>query len=128
MYTIPASLLKNCHSVTTLHSSKFVNDLDVLCCVCQESSMSFFVTLQSNFQHVMMYESPELQQKARSHIPHQQLFSAAEQKLKEATEVDSGASPTVHSKESVLYLYANQVILNAVIQRNQLTCFTVCRM
>ncbi|KAM7372787.1 hypothetical protein PAMP_007684 [Pampus punctatissimus] len=54
-----------------------------------ESSMSFYVSLQSNFQHVMMYESPELQQKARSHIPHQQLSSAAEQKLKEATEADS---------------------------------------
>uniref|UniRef100_UPI0037E912B6 peptide-N(4)-(N-acetyl-beta- glucosaminyl)asparagine amidase n=1 Tax=Semicossyphus pulcher TaxID=241346 RepID=UPI0037E912B6 len=53
-----------------------------------ESSMSFFVTLQSNFQHVMMYESPELQQKARSHIPHQQLSSAAERKLKEAKEAD----------------------------------------
>ncbi|XP_053190248.1 peptide-N(4)-(N-acetyl-beta-glucosaminyl)asparagine amidase [Scomber japonicus] len=53
-----------------------------------ENSMSFFVTLQSNFQHVMMYESPELQQKARSHIPHLQLSSAAELKLKEVTEVD----------------------------------------
>ncbi|KAI3358849.1 hypothetical protein L3Q82_014735, partial [Scortum barcoo] len=53
-----------------------------------ESSMSFFVTLQSNFQHVMLYENPELQQKARSHIPHQQLSSAAEHKLKEAKEAD----------------------------------------
>ena len=85
--------------------------------------MSFFVTLQSNFQHVMMYESPELQQKARNHIPHQQMTSAAEHKLKEATEVDSGASPIPHSQESVMYLYANKVIMNAVIRRNQLTCF-----
>ncbi|XP_044027151.1 peptide-N(4)-(N-acetyl-beta-glucosaminyl)asparagine amidase [Siniperca chuatsi] len=53
-----------------------------------ESSMSFFVTLQSNFQHVMLYENPELQQKARSYIPHQQLSSAAEHKLKEAKEAD----------------------------------------
>ncbi|XP_031134400.1 peptide-N(4)-(N-acetyl-beta-glucosaminyl)asparagine amidase [Sander lucioperca] len=53
-----------------------------------ENSMSFFVTLQSNFQHVMLYENPELQQKARSHIPHQQLSSAAEHKLKEAKEAD----------------------------------------
>nr|XP_046273015.1 peptide-N(4)-(N-acetyl-beta-glucosaminyl)asparagine amidase [Scatophagus argus] len=54
-----------------------------------ESSMSFFVTLQSNFQHVMLYEKPELQQKARSCIPHQQLSSAAAHKLKEAREADT---------------------------------------
>lgn len=53
-----------------------------------ESSMSFFVTLQSNFQHVMLYENPELQQKARNVIPHQQLSSAAEHKLKDAKEAD----------------------------------------
>ncbi|XP_073319657.1 peptide-N(4)-(N-acetyl-beta-glucosaminyl)asparagine amidase [Pagrus major] len=53
-----------------------------------ESSMSFFVTLQSNFQHVMLYENPELQQKARSIIPHQQLSSAAQHKLTEAKEAD----------------------------------------
>uniref|UniRef100_A0A8C3G5Z2 Peptide-N(4)-(N-acetyl-beta-glucosaminyl)asparagine amidase n=1 Tax=Cyclopterus lumpus TaxID=8103 RepID=A0A8C3G5Z2_CYCLU len=52
------------------------------------SHMSFFLTLQSNFQHVMLYENPELQQKARSHIPHQQLSYAAEHKLKEAKEAD----------------------------------------
>ncbi|XP_019946176.2 peptide-N(4)-(N-acetyl-beta-glucosaminyl)asparagine amidase [Paralichthys olivaceus] len=54
-----------------------------------ENSMSFFVTLQSNFQHVMMYENPELLQKALSHIPHQQLSSAAQHKLKEAKDADS---------------------------------------
>ncbi|XP_039976868.1 peptide-N(4)-(N-acetyl-beta-glucosaminyl)asparagine amidase [Xiphias gladius] len=53
-----------------------------------ENSMSFFVTLQSNFQHVMLYENPELQQKARTQIPHQQLSSAAQHKLKEAKEAD----------------------------------------
>uniref|UniRef100_A0AAQ5XR11 Peptide-N(4)-(N-acetyl-beta-glucosaminyl)asparagine amidase n=1 Tax=Amphiprion ocellaris TaxID=80972 RepID=A0AAQ5XR11_AMPOC len=53
-----------------------------------ESSMSFFVTLQSNFQHVMLYENPELQLKARSAIPHQELSSAAQKKLKEAKEAD----------------------------------------
>uniref|UniRef100_A0A3Q1GII3 Peptide-N(4)-(N-acetyl-beta-glucosaminyl)asparagine amidase n=1 Tax=Acanthochromis polyacanthus TaxID=80966 RepID=A0A3Q1GII3_9TELE len=54
----------------------------------EESSMSFFVTLQSNFQHVMLYENPELQLKARSSIPHQELSSAAQKKLKEAKEAD----------------------------------------
>lgn len=52
--------------------------------------MSFFVTLQSNFQHVMLYESHELQQKARSIIPHEQLSSAAKHKLKEAKDADPG--------------------------------------
>ncbi|XP_037831642.1 peptide-N(4)-(N-acetyl-beta-glucosaminyl)asparagine amidase isoform X2 [Kryptolebias marmoratus] len=54
------------------------------------SSMSFFVTLQSNFQHVMQYEKPELQQKARSVIPHQELFSAAQHKLNKLKEADPG--------------------------------------
>lgn len=53
-----------------------------------ENSMSFFVTLQSNFQHVMLYENPELQQKARSCIPHKQLSSAAACKLNEAKDAD----------------------------------------
>lgn len=53
-----------------------------------ESSMSFLVTLQSNFQHVMVYENLELQRKAKSCIPHEQLSSNAEKKLKEANEAD----------------------------------------
>ncbi|XP_041823223.1 peptide-N(4)-(N-acetyl-beta-glucosaminyl)asparagine amidase isoform X2 [Melanotaenia boesemani] len=53
-----------------------------------ESSMNFFVTLQSNFQDVMQYENTELQQKARSIIPHLELSSAAQHKLKEAKEAD----------------------------------------
>ncbi|XP_029022471.1 peptide-N(4)-(N-acetyl-beta-glucosaminyl)asparagine amidase isoform X2 [Betta splendens] len=53
-----------------------------------ENSMSFFLTLQSNFQHVMVYENPELQEKARSHVPHQQLSSAAQDKLQEAKEAE----------------------------------------
>uniref|UniRef100_A0A3Q0RFA6 Peptide-N(4)-(N-acetyl-beta-glucosaminyl)asparagine amidase n=1 Tax=Amphilophus citrinellus TaxID=61819 RepID=A0A3Q0RFA6_AMPCI len=52
------------------------------------TSMSFFVTLQTNFQHVLVYENPELQQKARSVIPHQELYFASQQKLKEANESD----------------------------------------
>lgn len=52
--------------------------------------MSFFVTLQSNFQHVMLYENSELQQKARRAIPHQQLSSAADHRLNEAKVADPG--------------------------------------
>uniref|UniRef100_A0A7N6A377 Peptide-N(4)-(N-acetyl-beta-glucosaminyl)asparagine amidase n=1 Tax=Anabas testudineus TaxID=64144 RepID=A0A7N6A377_ANATE len=54
----------------------------------QLSSLVNILPCQSNFQHVMMYENPELQQKARRHIPHEQLTSAAQQKLKEAKEAD----------------------------------------
>ncbi|KAM4631215.1 peptide-N(4)-(N-acetyl-beta-glucosaminyl)asparagine amidase [Polymixia lowei] len=53
-----------------------------------ESSMSFIVTLQSNFQHVMVYENLELQQKARNYVPHQELTSVAIEKLKQAREAD----------------------------------------
>ncbi|KAK7898380.1 hypothetical protein WMY93_019233 [Mugilogobius chulae] len=53
-----------------------------------ESSMSFLVTLQSNFQHVMVYENPELQHKARSCIPHQQMSSTAQKKMEETKEAD----------------------------------------
>ena len=67
--------------------------------------MSFFVTLQSNFQHVMMYENPELQQKARSHIPHQQLSSAAQLKLKEAKDADQGEIPSFTYLEQSVVLY-----------------------
>uniref|UniRef100_UPI003AAFA20A peptide-N(4)-(N-acetyl-beta- glucosaminyl)asparagine amidase n=1 Tax=Centroberyx gerrardi TaxID=166262 RepID=UPI003AAFA20A len=66
-----------------------------------EHSMSFFVTLQSNFQHVMLYENPELQQKARLHIPHQDLSSAAEHKLQQAKEADPESKL---GKEDVLVL------------------------
>lgn len=59
----------------------------------QESSVSFFVMLQSNFQHVLLYEKPELQQKARCHVPEQQLWSIAEQKLKDALEAEPGHIP-----------------------------------
>ncbi|XP_029687591.1 peptide-N(4)-(N-acetyl-beta-glucosaminyl)asparagine amidase-like [Takifugu rubripes] len=53
-----------------------------------ESSMSFFVTLQSNFQNVMLYESSDLQEEARRVIPQQQLLSSAEQNLNKAKEAD----------------------------------------
>lgn len=73
--------------------------------------MSFFLTLQSNFQHVMLYENSELQQKARSHIPHQQLSSAAEDKLREAKEADPGKVPIVIQNNRLyvwFILYANK--------------------
>ncbi|MEQ2218284.1 hypothetical protein XENOCAPTIV_000906, partial [Xenoophorus captivus] len=57
-----------------------------------ESSMGLFVTLQSNFQHVLQYENLELQLKARSTIPHQELSAAAQHKLKELEEADPGGS------------------------------------
>ncbi|XP_046874611.1 peptide-N(4)-(N-acetyl-beta-glucosaminyl)asparagine amidase [Hypomesus transpacificus] len=53
-----------------------------------ENSMTFLRTLQANFQHVMLYENPELQIKARTCIPHQQLSSTAKEKLQQAIEED----------------------------------------
>ncbi|KAI7798934.1 peptide-N(4)-(N-acetyl-beta-glucosaminyl)asparagine amidase-like [Triplophysa rosa] len=52
------------------------------------SSVTFLRTLQSNFQHVMVYESPELQQKALSCIPHVLLRSNAKERLKRAKDAD----------------------------------------
>ncbi|XP_047460194.1 peptide-N(4)-(N-acetyl-beta-glucosaminyl)asparagine amidase-like isoform X2 [Mugil cephalus] len=56
----------------------------------EESCISFLRTLQSNFEHVMMYENLELQQKARDRIPHHELSSAAQDKLRAAVEADPG--------------------------------------
>ncbi|CAL8371462.1 unnamed protein product [Boreogadus saida] len=51
-------------------------------------SMGFFLTLQSNYQHVMVYESLELQQKARSKLPYEELSAAAVEKLNGAKASD----------------------------------------
>lgn len=88
-----SSLVKMVALSLCIHYFWLVRDLNVFLLSCQESSMSFYVTLQSNFQHVMMYENPELQQKARNHIPLQQLTSAAQHKLKEAKTSDPGFVP-----------------------------------
>uniref|UniRef100_A0A3P8WDZ6 Peptide-N(4)-(N-acetyl-beta-glucosaminyl)asparagine amidase n=1 Tax=Cynoglossus semilaevis TaxID=244447 RepID=A0A3P8WDZ6_CYNSE len=51
-------------------------------------SNSFFVTLQSNFQHVMLYENEDLRRKARGVVPCQQLSSAAQHELKKFKEAN----------------------------------------
>lgn len=53
------------------------------------SSVTFLKTLQSNFQHVMVYENPALQQKALSCIPHVLLRAKAKERLKQASDADS---------------------------------------
>ncbi|XP_063041866.1 peptide-N(4)-(N-acetyl-beta-glucosaminyl)asparagine amidase [Engraulis encrasicolus] len=55
-------------------------------------SMAFFRTLQSNFQHVLMYEDPVLQGKARACIPESRLLSQAQQRLERARQADPGCS------------------------------------
>ncbi|KAM8883870.1 peptide-N(4)-(N-acetyl-beta-glucosaminyl)asparagine amidase isoform 1-T1 [Synchiropus picturatus] len=50
--------------------------------------MGLLATLQSNFQHVLLYESPELQLKTRQHIPHEMLTAAAQQELTKAKTAD----------------------------------------
>ncbi|XP_066441524.1 peptide-N(4)-(N-acetyl-beta-glucosaminyl)asparagine amidase [Eleutherodactylus coqui] len=53
------------------------------------SEIKFFKTLQSNSQHVAMYELPELQQKAREHIPESELRARAQKQLQEARSLES---------------------------------------
>lgn len=48
----------------------------------------FLKTLQSNFQHVMIYENPTLQKKALACIPIQELKKNAQEKLAKARKVD----------------------------------------
>ncbi|KAJ1101890.1 hypothetical protein NDU88_006954 [Pleurodeles waltl] len=52
------------------------------------SEMMFLKTMQSNFQHVLMYESPTLQSKALAAIPAQILQSKAHESLMRAREAD----------------------------------------
>ncbi|XP_075683299.1 peptide-N(4)-(N-acetyl-beta-glucosaminyl)asparagine amidase [Rhinoderma darwinii] len=52
------------------------------------SEIKFFKTLQSNSQHVLMYEQPELQQKAREHIPVSELKASAQEKLQQARSLE----------------------------------------
>ncbi|XP_048084866.1 LOW QUALITY PROTEIN: peptide-N(4)-(N-acetyl-beta-glucosaminyl)asparagine amidase [Alosa alosa] len=56
------------------------------------SSMAFFRTLQSNFQHVLVYENAALQQKALRCIPHTQLRSRAQHRLQQAQLADTDCS------------------------------------
>uniref|UniRef100_A0A8C8S4A3 Peptide-N(4)-(N-acetyl-beta-glucosaminyl)asparagine amidase n=1 Tax=Pelusios castaneus TaxID=367368 RepID=A0A8C8S4A3_9SAUR len=50
----------------------------------------FFETLQSNFQHVLVYENQSLQKKALSFIPVQKLKERAQEKLTQARNMDKG--------------------------------------
>ncbi|XP_062845921.1 peptide-N(4)-(N-acetyl-beta-glucosaminyl)asparagine amidase [Trichomycterus rosablanca] len=54
------------------------------------NSPTFLRTLQANFQHVMMYEKSDLQQKALRCIPHEQLNSRAKERLQQARKADPG--------------------------------------
>ncbi|XP_077446972.1 peptide-N(4)-(N-acetyl-beta-glucosaminyl)asparagine amidase isoform X1 [Stigmatopora argus] len=65
------------------------------------NTKNFFVTLQSKFQHVLLYENLELQQKARSYIPSKQLSAAAELKLQLAKDSETDFK---HGKEDFMVL------------------------
>ncbi|XP_075171385.1 peptide-N(4)-(N-acetyl-beta-glucosaminyl)asparagine amidase isoform X1 [Anomaloglossus baeobatrachus] len=56
------------------------------------SEIKFFKTLQSNAQHVVMYELAELQQKAREHVPVSELKAKAQEKLQQARSLESDTS------------------------------------
>ncbi|XP_053875918.1 peptide-N(4)-(N-acetyl-beta-glucosaminyl)asparagine amidase isoform X2 [Malaclemys terrapin pileata] len=55
-----------------------------------EAETIFFKTLQSNFQHVQVYENQSLQKKALASIPVQALKERAQEKLAQAKKVDEG--------------------------------------
>ncbi|KAM9164953.1 peptide-N(4)-(N-acetyl-beta-glucosaminyl)asparagine amidase isoform 2-T2 [Pangshura tecta] len=55
-----------------------------------EAETIFFKTLQSNFQHVQVYENQSLQKKALASIPVQALKERAQEKLAQAKKVDGG--------------------------------------
>lgn len=107
----PSSLVKTCserQEPNTLFAlgRMFIRMLSCL----QESSMSFFVTLQSNFQHVTLYESPDLQQEARRVIPQQQLLSSAEDNLKKAKDADPG-EPTGQNHPNPCWSTSNKSVI-----------------
>ncbi|XP_040403239.1 peptide-N(4)-(N-acetyl-beta-glucosaminyl)asparagine amidase isoform X2 [Cygnus olor] len=56
-----------------------------------EMAANILKALQSNFEHVLVYEDPSLQQKALASIPLQQLKGKAQKKLSQATRLDKGA-------------------------------------
>lgn len=56
-----------------------------------EMAANMLKVLQSNFEHVLVYEDPSLQQKALASIPLQQLKGKAQKKLAQATRLDKGA-------------------------------------
>uniref|UniRef100_A0A8B9IKV8 Peptide-N(4)-(N-acetyl-beta-glucosaminyl)asparagine amidase n=1 Tax=Anser cygnoides TaxID=8845 RepID=A0A8B9IKV8_ANSCY len=55
-----------------------------------EMAANILKALQSNFEHVLVYEDPSLQQKALASIPLQQLKGKAQKKLAQATRLDKG--------------------------------------
>ncbi|KAM9308819.1 peptide-N(4)-(N-acetyl-beta-glucosaminyl)asparagine amidase [Gastrophryne carolinensis] len=56
------------------------------------SEVKFFQTLQTNSDHVLVYEQPDLQQKARDHIPVSELKTRARENLAQAGSLDSDAT------------------------------------
>ncbi|MEE6509773.1 hypothetical protein FKM82_027779, partial [Ascaphus truei] len=58
------------------------------------SEIKFFKTFQSNSQHVLLYEIPELQQKALAHIPVSEMKERAQKKLLEAKRIEPDTTVT----------------------------------
>ncbi|XP_014374255.1 peptide-N(4)-(N-acetyl-beta-glucosaminyl)asparagine amidase [Alligator sinensis] len=57
-----------------------------------EKGTMIFQILQSNSQHVLVYENPSLQKKALASIPLQELKEKAQEKLVQARKIDKGAN------------------------------------
>lgn len=59
---------------------------------CVSQGTLIFQILQSNSQHVLVYENPSLQKKALASIPLQELKEKAQEKLVQARKIDKGKS------------------------------------
>ncbi|XP_066263318.1 peptide-N(4)-(N-acetyl-beta-glucosaminyl)asparagine amidase-like [Branchiostoma lanceolatum] len=61
------------------------------------SERQFYARLESSFQHVLLYEDPVLQAKARSLIPEEELRAKAQEKLKVLEELEKEETKTDNS-------------------------------
>ncbi|CAH1249561.1 NGLY1 [Branchiostoma lanceolatum] len=61
------------------------------------SERQFYSRLESSFQHVLLYEDPVLQAKARSLIPEEELRAKAQEKLKVLEELEKEETKTDNS-------------------------------
>ena len=68
----------------------------------QQMEKRFFVKIESSLVHVLMYEDPRLQQKAKSIIPVENLKKEAHRKFEEIKKADSAASKNVDFRDLML--------------------------
>ena len=87
------------------------------------SEMTFYQKLKSAFEHVLMYEDLQLQEKARSCVPHKKLQQMATEKFNSAkvTYFRSLRNQICLSNESecAIYVLSSTIIhVDVVMQKN----------